>query len=96
MPYVFTNENGVNGASVILYDHVLEDAAEKMDSDLILLPSSIHEWLTISANTTMGYDEISEMVHSVNSDVLEPEELLSDNIYIYSRENKEIHIIPME
>lgn len=96
MPYVFSNENGVNGASVILYDHVLEDAAEKMDSDLILLPSSIHEWLTISANTTMGYDEISEMVHSVNSDVLEPEELLSDNIYIYSRENKEIHIIPME
>lgn len=96
MPYVFTNENGVYGASVILYDHVLEYAAEKMDSDLILLPSSIHEWLTISANTTMGYDEISEMVHSVNADVVEPEELLSDNIYIYSRENKEIHIIPME
>lgn len=59
-----------------------------------MLPSSIHEWLTISANTTMGYDEISEMVHSVNADVVEPEELLSDNIY--NRENKEIHIIPME
>ena len=39
-----------------------------------MLPSSIHEWLTISANTTMGYDEISEMVHSVNADVVEPEE----------------------
>ena len=44
----------------------------------------------------MSYDELSEMVHFVNADTVPPEEFLSDNIYIYSRENKEIHIIPKE
>ena len=44
--YILTNENGINGASCILYDGIIKDLADQIGTDLIILPSSIHEGAT--------------------------------------------------
>lgn len=44
--YVLTNQAGLGGAACILYDGILKDFADQMGSDLLILPSSIHEGAT--------------------------------------------------
>ncbi len=46
---VVSNELGINGAAVMLYDGVMEQIANEYDSDLYLLPSSIHEIIVVPA-----------------------------------------------
>lgn len=37
-------------------------------------------------------NELKVMVHSVNTEMLEPEDFLSDNVYIYRRSTGQIEI----
>ena len=48
--YILTNERKINGATSILYENVLKTFAEEQNSDLIILPSSIHEVILLPAN----------------------------------------------
>lgn len=48
--YVISNDKGINGAVSMLYEDGLHDLAEKLGSDLFILPSSVHEVIAISAN----------------------------------------------
>jgi hypothetical protein len=95
-PYMLSNEKGINGASVWLYEGQLEQIADFHDSNFYILPSSIHELLIMPQR---GKDEkklencLLEMVHQVNRDCVTREEYLSDNIYLYDREKKAIKII---
>ena len=62
----------------------------QLDSDLIILPSSIHELIIVEADSIikkMGKEAIYEMVHSVNQECVEKEEVLSDTVYVYSRKH---------
>ena len=58
--------------------------AQKEHSDLIVIPSSIHEILMVAA-CGMGKDEISQMVQEVNAQQVDEQERLSDNAYFYKR-----------
>lgn len=82
--YVLTNEWKVNGASVLLYPELIEDIAQKENSDLIVIPSSIHEILMVKASG-MNKDDISQMVQEVNSQQVDEQEKLSDHAYFYKR-----------
>lgn len=82
-PYVVTNSNGINGAAVILYPNTLKEIGEAFGEDYYLLPSSIHEWLVISASASMGVEEMREMVQEVNTSCVAKEEILSDAVYYY-------------
>ena len=82
--YVLTNEWKVNGASVLLYPELIEDIAQKENSDLIVIPSSIHEILMVKASG-MNKDDISQMVQEVNSQQVDEQERLSDHAYFYKR-----------
>lgn len=44
--YVATNDNGIFGASVVAYPGMLEEAAQRLQGDYYILPSSIHEGAT--------------------------------------------------
>lgn len=82
--YVITNSKGINGSISMLYESMLHDLAEKLDSDLYILPSSIHEVIAVS--TIMGNPEdLSAMVVEVNNGVLDPGDKLSDHVYYYDR-----------
>lgn len=48
--YVLSNSSGINGAGCLLYEGILKDFASCCSSDLIILPSSIHEVLIIPYN----------------------------------------------
>lgn len=65
--YVITNESKLFGATSMLYEETLYELAEKIGSDLYILPSSIHEVIAVSADFGSP-DEWAEMVYEINMD----------------------------
>lgn len=88
--YVLTNRGKLNGASAMLYSDKISELADRLQSDLIILPSSIHEVLLLPDDDEREYDFYRQMVEEVNTTQVEPEEVLSYNLYRYSRERAEI------
>lgn len=85
--YVLTNQAEFNGASCILYPGQLKNFADALESDLIVLPSSIHEVLITPDRDNSHYDSLSTMVSQINEEEVLREDRLSDHIYLYSRES---------
>lgn len=85
---VVSNELGINGAAAVLYEGVIEKLAEKYKTDLYLLPSSIHEMIVVPAYDRALYEILGMMVKNINDHYVEKEEVLSDRVYIYQREEK--------
>lgn len=81
--YIITNKKMLNGASAIFYSDVLENLSKELNTDLYLLPSSIHEMIIIPASCG-NPEALSEMVKDVNSTMVSVEEQLSDHAYTYS------------
>lgn len=88
--YVLSNQSKLNGSGCILYNNLLSDFAQKLDSDLYILPSSVHEVLIIPAAKADSAEELSDMVKEVNATQLSNEEILSDHVYYYSRETAQL------
>ncbi len=89
--YVISNNHGVNGAVSMLYEDVLHNLAEKLDSDLYILPSSIHE--VIAVGTSMGDpDELASMVAEINMDQVKIEERLSNQVYLYDKDLRKVSL----
>ena len=81
--YIATNCSCVNGASVILYENLLQEFARKVQRDFFVLPSSIHEMLFLPISEYMELDELKGMVCGANQMVVSEEEILSDSVYRY-------------
>lgn len=90
--YVLSNELRIKGAAVIFYTDILKKFSEELGEDLILLPSSIHEWLILPAGMNMNIKVLEDMVREANTKVVTDEEVLSEHVYIYSREKAELFI----
>lgn len=85
---IVSNELGINGAAAVLYDGVIEQIADEYDSDLYLLPSSIHEMIVVPCEEEDLYGTFSSMVNNINKKYVDEDEVLSDRVYIYRREEK--------
>lgn len=88
--YVLSNRSKLNGSGCILYKNLLHSFAKKLNSDLYILPSSVHEVLIIPAEKADSAKELSDMVKEVNATQLSNEEILSDHVYYYSRETAQL------
>lgn len=88
--YVLTNRSNQNGAACILYPNVLKEFAERIGSDLYILPSSIHEVILIKDQGMEDADVLRNMVKDVNRTQLAPEEVLSDEVYHYNRKSGKV------
>lgn len=75
--YVITNESKLFGATSMLYEETLYELAEKIGSDLYILPSSIHEVIAVSADFGSP-DEWAEMVYESNMDQVDINDRLSN------------------
>lgn len=89
--YVLTNTRKLHGANIMLYKEYLEIAAEKMNEDFYILPSSIHELIAVPVSA-QGLEELREMVKAVNDNQLAPEEILGYEVYRYNRETGEVEV----
>lgn len=95
--YVLTNKTGINGAACILYQDIIKDFAERIGSDLIILPSSIHEVLLFPDSHDQEYIYFRDMIQNVNAEDVAEEDILSDELYLYHRGDPEIRLwIPCE
>lgn len=81
---VLTNEAYMFGAAGILCMDVVEELAEKMQSDLYLVPSSVHEMMIMSVDT-LEVHELLETLEKGNRMYAEADEYLSESIYYYER-----------
>lgn len=87
--YVIGNESGINGAASMLYEDVLHKLAEQLETDLYIMPSSVHEVIAISVD--MGDpNELAEMVTEINSGQVELEDRLSNQVYHYDKDLRKL------
>lgn len=83
--YVLTNKLKVHGASQILNFKALNELADKLKSDLVVIPSSIHELIAVPVKDDMDEDDFKSMIGEVNNTYVSPSEYLGDHPYYYSR-----------
>lgn len=88
--YVLSNKEKMFGASAMLYSEKIKGLADRLESDLLILPSSTHEVLLLPEQRDQGYDFYRQMVKEVNTTQVDPEEILSFNLYRYDRQKEEI------
>lgn len=82
---IISNELCINGAINMIYEKNLKSIAEKMDSDLYILPSSVHEVIVVS--TKIGDPTyLIRTISEVNSTELSKTDILSDQLYMYDKE----------
>ena len=89
--YVLTNKDGNMGATVLLEKEIFSKLAEKF-GDLYVLPSSIHEVLALPASIGGEPDDLRAMVASINTSVVSPEEVLSNECYFFDSKTGELRI----
>ena len=89
--HLILNEYQIYGAAAMFAcPDMFRTISTQLDSDLIILPSSIHDLIIVEANSAMeamGKEAIYEMVSDVNQVCVEKEEFLSDTVYVYSRKH---------
>ena len=91
--HVMTNEKRVNGAITILYQDALKNFTDRIHSDVVILPSSVHEVILLPLQEEKEFQELRNMVYEVNRSQLAREDFLSDNIYLYRRDTGSIEIV---
>lgn len=85
--YAISNRRIQYGASVLADPEVLGELAQKLQNDLIIFPSSVHEVLAISAGEDDDIAYFRSMVADTNDRYLIPEEVLSTSVYRYRRDS---------
>jgi hypothetical protein len=90
--YVLTNSQGINGATCLLYSDLLKNFSNHLKSDLFILPSSIHEVILVPNDCSIDTEVLRNMVVDVNQNQVANEEVLSNQVYYYSREDDAISI----
>ncbi len=95
MMYMLTNKERLFGAAAILYADSLKNLTKRLNKNLIILPSSIHEVLLVPENgmTPAMRTFYRNMVREVNDTQVDPEERLSYNVYYYDRLTGEITVL---
>ena len=79
--FVVSNSAKINGATVMFYpNNVLGRLAEKLEDDLYIIPSSIHETIVIRASGA-DPEALAEMVREVNDTQVSEQERLSYHVY---------------
>ncbi len=72
---------------------MLKKIASKLNDDLIILPSSVHETILLRASIAGNTSVLKLMVEEVNQSQVEREERLSDNVYKYERSSDKVSVL---
>lgn len=91
--YFISNSRGTFGATVILYDGILEQVSSILGESFYILPSSINEVLAVPEHICREADILIEMVKDVNQCFVEQTEILSYSVYFYDKKEGCIRVI---
>ena len=92
--YVLSNNLKQFGAACMAYDGMLKKIADTLDSDYVILPSSVHELIIVPVSSKdVDYEWLKNMVTEVNSTQLQLEEILSDSVYRYNRSTEKLTVM---
>lgn len=81
MTYI-TNKSKIYGGNVILFPELIKEKG--FEGKYFIVPSSIHEVLVVEPREDLTYEDLTEMVQSVNTTEVRPEEVMSDHPYVYN------------
>ena len=87
---IATNKERFYGAICLLEPEVFQTIAEKTGENLFILPSSIHEIIVVVNCGSCSKADLERMVVDVNETQVLEQEVLSDHVYLYDRERKEV------
>lgn len=93
MMNMISNDMNIFGANGILYKDIVAKEAKKLNTDVYLIPSSIHEFLIQPVSNTLKPKDLKEIIKNANENVIGPEDYLSDSLYIYKLETDTIEVI---
>ncbi len=90
--YILSNEGGRLGSAALFYPETRETIADVLGESYTVLPSSQHEVLIIPDSAGIDREHLADMVKQANESVVEPKDVLSDNIFHYDRDEKKFEL----
>ena len=87
---ILSNSKRIHGATCILYPDLAEQLAIREGGSYYILPSSIHEVIIMKDTGGEDPENLKSMIMDVNTNLVAPEEVLSDSLYYYDYINKNI------
>ena len=79
--FIVTNKCKLYGANALFNNALLKACAENLKDNIIIIPSSIHEVILLRESMVSSFEEVKEMVESVNSNEVAPCDKLTDSVY---------------
>lgn len=90
--YVLTNTGGRYGAAGLLREDMLKAFSKCTGGSFYILPSSLHEVILLPDSPQICAKELKQMVREVNGGQVAREEWLSESVYYYDCEMREVRI----
>ena len=88
--FVLGNEKKLFGAAAMFYRDTIEEFSDEMGKSIFILPSSVHEVILVPDDGLQEPEELWKMVCEINETQVEPEDVLTDSVYYFSRKCKKI------
>lgn len=88
--FVLGNEIKLFGAAVMLYHGLMQQIGSRLGRNYFILPSSVHEVILVPDDGEQMAGELWQMVCEINATQVEPEEVLADSLYYFSRNTNKI------
>lgn len=94
--YVVTNKNKINGACNMVYLDIFKELSDKMQSDVCVLPSSVHEFIVVPVSDSINTKELVKMVKEINGTEVPVSDILSYNVYKYVKDTNSLTMVSIE
>jgi hypothetical protein len=91
--YVITNKDKYFGATTVLYPDLIKGIATDLNKDLYIIFSSVHELIILDAEAKTSLSRIKSVIRTINETVVEPKDVMSDNLYRYCIADDTIKIV---
>ena len=88
--YTLTNSSTNLGAAVLYYPDIQKRIGDMLQNSYYVLPSSIHELMILPCSVNDNPEFLRKMVKEANETVVNPQEVLSDRIFMYDREKERL------
>ena len=91
-PLCLTNTSKVNGASYLADNELLDMISSYLDDNFYLFPVSIHEVFIFPEHSVENPEFLKCLLQDGNVSIINPEDYLSDSIYYFDKNQKELSI----